>query len=155
MTKFIVVHGAPCSGKSTYVRGKITSSDMVYDYDEITRALTYSSSHLSKRELTHGYVLDIRLAIIRRAREEKSLDNIYLLSTFLTESFKKFISDLNPEYVEMQATREECLERLQNDDARPDKEDWAKKINDWYDEYEIEQDRNNKLKHLIGTFIKS
>lgn len=134
--KLIVVYGAPCSGKSTYVRSVITDKDMVYDYDELSRALTYGKHHLSKRDLTHQYVLEFRYAIVKKARAEKDLENIYIISTFITDQFKEWIKDLKPTYHKMEATKEECLERLENDDMRPDKEEWKGKIEEWYRKYE-------------------
>ena len=148
--KLTVVYGAPCSGKSTYVRSVITDKDMVYDYDEITRAITYGKHHLSKRELTHQYVLDFRYAIVKRAREEKGIENIYIISTFITDQFKDWVKDMNPTYHKMEATKEECLERLDKDDMRPDKEEWKSKIEEWYNKY---QERSIAIKQRIKTKI--
>ena len=96
-----IVYGAPCSGKSTYVKNHIGDNDIVFDYDELTRALTYRKDHREERGLTHGYVMDFRSVIIRRAREETEIENIWIISTFLTDSFQEWISDMNPEYIKM------------------------------------------------------
>jgi predicted kinase len=146
--KLIVVYGAPCSGKSTYVKSVITDQDLVYDYDELSRALTYGKHHLSKRELTHPYVIDIRLSILKRARQEEGLKKIYIISTIITDEFKEYIKDMNPTYHKMESTKEECLERLEKDDMRPDKEEWKEKIEEWFGKY---QERSQIIKQRIIT----
>lgn len=113
-----VVYGAPCSGKSTYVRENIGEKDIVYDYDEISRAITYGQFHVSKRDLTHQYVIDFRLAMINRLKEESEIESAWLISTFLTESFKEYVKDFDPEYIKMEASKEECFERLEKDEDR-------------------------------------
>jgi hypothetical protein len=128
-----IVYGPPLSGKSTYVREHIGKNDIVYDYDEITRAITYGKEHLSVRDTSHQYVIDIRLALIKRYRLCSDVKKFWIISTFLTDSFKEFIKDLKPEYIKMDVSLEECLDRLEKDDMRPDKEQWKKKIHEWFD----------------------
>jgi predicted kinase len=128
-----IVYGAPCSGKSTYVREKIKENDIVFDYDAITRALTNSQQHLSKREVSHRYVLDIKLTLIKRYRMGSKAKDLWIISTFLTDSFKKYVHDLKPEYIKMDVSMEECLARLDKDEMRPDKEEWKQKIIEWFE----------------------
>lgn len=130
-----IVYGAPCSGKTTYVRENIGESDIVYDYDEISRAITYGKSHLAKRDLTHQYVIDFRLLMVNRLKDETEIKNAWFISTFLTDSFQEYVKDMNPEYIKMDATKTECYERLESDDMRPDKEAWTAKIDEWFDKY--------------------
>lgn len=136
-----VIHGAPCSGKSTYVKNNIQKNDLVYDYDELARALTYTKEHLAERALIHQYVLDIRLAILKRLKVEKDLEKVWILSTFLTDKMKKFLEDLEPEYIEMDIGMDECLKRLKDDETRLDKEQWEEKIRDWFSKKEKEEER--------------
>ena len=147
--KLKIVYGAPCSGKSTFVRNNIGENDIVYDYDEITRAITYGAQHLSKRDLTHQYVLDFRLAMIRRFRSEQQIENAWVISSFLTDSFKSFIADLDPEYIQMETSQEECLSRLETDEMRPDKEDWREKINEWFLTYGGDKPVNKGLREKL------
>ena len=148
MAKIILVYGAPCSGKTTYVKKRISSDDMVYDYDELTKALTYSDKHSILIGKTHQYVLDIRTLILKQAKQDKELKTVYVISTYLTDKLKKLLESLNPTYVEMDTTREECLKLLAKDDTRVEKEEWAKRINDWYDDKEKEQRRIRLIKAL-------
>jgi hypothetical protein len=158
-----VVYGAPCSGKSTYVKKHIGKKDIAYDYDEITRALTYGKEHLSKREITHRYVLDIRYTLINRYKKGTDVETFWLILTFLTDGFKELLKDLDVEYIKMDTDQEECLKRLENDDMRPDKEDWKLKIVQWFNQHSNKsgekrtQTQNNKVKtqkHLETTYVK-
>ena len=143
-----IVYGAPCSGKTTYVRENIGEKDIVYDYDEISRAITYGEHHLAKRDLTHQYVIDFRLAMINRLKDETEIESAWFISTFLTDTFREYVKDMNPEYIKMDATKEECLARLESDDMRPDKEDWRSKIDEWFDKYG-EESRSMNRSNLI------
>jgi uncharacterized protein len=127
-----IVHGPPLSGKSAYVRERIGPNDIVYDYDEINMAITFSSKHLAERPLTHKYVIDFRILMFDRLKSETMIENAWIIVTNLTDSFKAFLDELNPEYIEIKATQEECLNRLEQDDKRPDKDAWRKIILDWF-----------------------
>jgi HK97 family phage prohead protease len=145
--KVKVIHGAPCSGKTTYVKKHIKANDIAYDYDQLSRALQYSGDHKANNEVTHDFVIDFRLAIINRIKYEKERKgNCYFIVTFLTDSFKEYIKDCDVEYIKMEATKEECLERLEKDDERKDKDGWKKKINEWFDKYEGKNMEEKSLK---------
>jgi HK97 family phage prohead protease len=137
-----IVYGAPCSGKTTYVRENIGKDDIVYDYDEISRAITYGQYHLSKRELTHQYVIDFRLSMINRLKNETAINNAWFITSFLTDTFQEYVKDFNPEYIKMDISQDECLARLEKDDMRPDKEAWTEKIAEWFQKYGEGEERS-------------
>lgn len=127
-----VVHGPPLSGKSSYVRERIGPDDIVYDYDEISRAITFGGKHLADRPLTHKYVIDFRMMMLDRLQNEKDLANAWVIVTNLTDRFRSFLDGMKPEYIELTSTKEECLERLERDDMRPDKTAWREVIDKWF-----------------------
>ena len=45
MAQVKCVYGAPCSGKSSYVREHFKDGDIAWDYDEIKRTITLKSIH--------------------------------------------------------------------------------------------------------------
>lgn len=154
--KFNVVYGPPCSGKTTYVKSKIGKNDLVYDYDHLSRALMYGTKHTTDKGNVHRYVVDFRSRIIYLAREETELDNIWIISSFLTSQFRDFIENLNPNYIKMDTSKDECLKRLEKDDARPDKEAWRNKIEEWFNKYgnesEVDEKQMDRSKVLERKF---
>lgn len=47
--KIVVVHGPPCSGKTTFVQENISNSDIVFDYDRILRAISAKQNHRTEK----------------------------------------------------------------------------------------------------------
>ena len=129
-----IIYGAPCSGKSTFVRKNIGKKDIVYDYDALSRAITFTDKHLlSQRDHVHNFVIGFRYSLINRLFKEKDSDTAWIIVSKLTETFKNLVAPLDPEYIKMDATIEECYERLEADDDRPDKKGWKKKIDEWFE----------------------
>lgn len=153
--KLLIIHGAPCSGKSTYARENITDDDIVYDYDQLSRALTYGDCHTLTRTQAHDFVVDFRLAILKRIKKDKDRKGTcYFLVTNMTQQFLDFIKDTDHEVIEMNVSKEECLERLENDDTRPNKEEWKEKIEEYYKEQNRCKNNNDKEISKLKLKIK-
>lgn len=132
--KLKIIHGAPCSGKSTFVKKNMKETDIAYDYDALSRALQYSDVHKIDRQVTHEFVIDFRLAILNRVKEVKETKGTcWFIVTTLTQNLVDFTKDCDVEIIEMKATKEECLKRLEKDKTRQDKEKWKKKIEEWFE----------------------
>ncbi|WMJ84472.1 HK97 family phage prohead protease [Oscillospiraceae bacterium LTW-04] len=139
-----VIIGPPCSGKSTYVQERIKEGDIVSDYDRIARALTYDKQHKTEREAIHPYVIEVRMAILRRLNREKDVKNAWIITTNLSDNFKSYLDTMNPNYIEMDVSKEECYKRLAGDDDRPDKEAWRTKIDEWFKAHESVQKQEGR-----------
>ena len=151
--KMVVVYGAPCSGKSNYVQNNITDKDVSFDYDLITRAITHSDKHSVDRSMTHPIVQTIERSMLIKLKEdyENKPERIFYATRYANKYIKEKLKDFEVEYVKMEATKEECLDRLEKDDSRPDKEVWAKKIDDWFNNEEEQRIKKiNKLKRSIN-----
>ena len=133
--KLKIVYGAPCSGKSSYVRNHIGDNDLVYDYDEIVSALTYSRVRTTHKKNVHEYVTGFRSLILSKAKDEQDIDTMWIITSFLSEGFQTLIHDMKPEYIKMDVSMDECISRLQSDDSRPNKEEWEDIIRSWFEEY--------------------
>ncbi len=152
--KFNVVYGAPCSGKSTYCREKIGKNDIVYDYDMLARALTYGKTHTVERGAVHQYILDFRMMLIRRLKNEKEIENVWFISTVLTKGIRELLEPFSPNYIEIKTSKDECLKRLENDDERPDKKVWRKKIEEWFETYGNEE-RSGLIRKLENMQVRT
>ena len=143
-----VIYGAPCSGKSTYVRNNIGKKDIVYDYDAIARAITFTDKHLlSKRAHVHNFVVGFRFSMINRLlkESEKGIEVAWIIKGNIDKKFKELLSPLDPEYIKMDVTKEECYKRLEADNDRPDKKEWKEKIDLWFSNHEGENKKMSKM----------
>ena len=131
--KIKIISGAPCSGKTTYCKNNMTDKDFVYDYDELTKALTYKNEHPKGKTLVHEYVMDFRKSILERVQEETKEGYLYCICCRSEEVINK-LDNIEFEVIEMETTLEKCLENLKNDDSRKDKEEWEKAIKEFFQE---------------------
>lgn len=120
--KTYVIHGSPLSGKSTYVEKHKGSNDIIYDFDLIMAAISGLPIHQDNKNLI-PYVIDIRDLIITRLKSEKNIDNVWIITTRVTEELKKSLIGLNPEYIEIKINKNTAIKRLkENPDGRNIKE---------------------------------
>lgn len=134
----IVVSGAPCSGKSTYVREHLGVRDVVFDYDAIANAFTGKSTHtLADKHHARPFVLAMRNAAVEAWRRGVTgAENFYLITSSLSPNFWAVMDTVEHEVVEMETCREECLARLAADETRPEKDSWTAAINKYFDRKE-------------------
>lgn len=151
---FTVVTGPPCSGKSTFVKANKGSRDVVFDYDRLSSALTCSTEHtVNGRSYAHRFVMDMRSSFVATAkRGAHDAENMWFIMTNLTDSVRAWLSTLEPEYVEMRVSEQECLQRLAADDSRSDKEAWAEVIKKWFADHPQKQEAEMKSKPM--TVVK-
>ena len=156
--KVNVVYGAPCSGKSTYVKDNIGKKDITFDYDLLTRAITHSDTHILDRAISNPIVRAIENVMIAKVKDEyKDRPEVLWYTTRYPEKFvKDKLKGFEVEYIPMKTTKEECYNRLEVDDSRPDKEVWKKKIDEWFTLYGEEERsiRAKQLKALMDRISK-
>ena len=135
MAQIKVVYGAPCSGKSTYVRENIKDNDVRFDYDLVLQAISNKKSH-EYSEKHRPYVIECREKIINKASDDDSIDIAYITTCKISDKLKSELDGLDVEYVLMDKTKEECYELLDGDETREDKEFWKTLIDEWFEWYE-------------------
>ena len=155
--KLIIVHGASCSGKSTYVREHMEDADICYDYDRLVQATTNRTKHTEDVAPSYKLINGLRYSMLKNFKDYKETKgNLYFITTYLTTNFEEFANEEDIEYHYMDVTREECLERLKKDDSRENKDFWKDKINEYFDKKEKEEQKANeqrmKLKIKLKTF---
>lgn len=126
-----VVHGAPLSGKSTYVQERKGHNDLVFDFDLIMAAISGLPVHEHNEHLV-GYVLDIRDLIIARLKREESLDTAWIITTRVTDGLKQSLVGLNAEYIEIKADIHTVKQRLRDNPGHRDADKWAEAINKYF-----------------------
>ena len=127
----IIVHGAPMSGKSTYVQKHKGPNDLIFDFDLIMSALAGKPIHEHNDNLI-SYVLDIRDLIIARLKSEESIDTAWIITTLVPEKLKQSLVGLNPEYREMKISIHEARRRLRENPGNRDVDTWNKVIDKYF-----------------------
>ena len=133
--KVYLVTGASCSGKTSFVKERATDNDIVIDIDDIwefvTRGKRYYKPHWAK-----AFVFAIRDAMVDRVITTKLNGTWH--NAFIIESLPfgrdrdERASQLQAEIITMDATEEECLQRLYaNPDGRNIK-DYEQFIKDYF-----------------------
>lgn len=152
--RFVVVNGPPCAGKSTYVRDNMGARDVVFDYDRISTALTCVDAHtVNGRAYAHRYVMDMRSSFVDTAKAGTGeAEALWFILTNLTDKIRAWLESLNPEYIEMDVSEEECLRRLEKDDTRPDKDAWKSAIKKWFSEHP-KKEENVKPINIRGVIV--
>lgn len=146
----IIVYGPPASGKTTYVKQHITDGDMVYDYDAISQAITFSSYQQYVAQ-AHDTCLLVRNMMLDYAQH---IDNgkLYIITTYLS----KKITDRIPNYhtVRMDTDIDTCIERVNSSD-RPDKDKVKQVIREWFNNGQSKPASDRKVDKETMRFYKS
>lgn len=128
-----VVHGCVCSGKTTYVREHIGEDDLVFDFDRLKEALTFRNGHEDTKPGAMKLLMQYRDTFLDNAAETENV------CWFITVKLNDDLKARAAEIIHIEATRDECLEHLQNDDTRPNKDVFINLINDYFKEAEMEE----------------
>ena len=154
MTSVFLIAGPPCAGKTTYATNKMTASDMIVDVDFLTKALTNKYLH-NRPKSVFPFVISARDAIYKRMESKSSLENIYVTATMpKAEDREKFAEKYKASVVLLLPSKEECFERLYNDEQRTEDvhEELNQAIEKWYQDYtESDKDiiKNDSIKREV------
>lgn len=126
-----VIHGSPLSGKSTYVENHKGPNDLIYDFDLIMKAISGLPSHQENKTLI-SYVVDIRDLLIAKIKSETKIDNVWIITTKVTDDLKKNLHGLNPIYKEMKIDKITALQRLKDNPGTRDIEVYKEVIDKYF-----------------------
>lgn len=131
--KVKIVYGPPCSGKSTYCKTHMGARDAVFDYDAVQRSFHYGTVHEQKehlRELT--LALEREMVYFLSTNKGAEIDTFWFITRKRGSWVCKALEGYAPEYIEVKATMQECLDRLANDPTRPNKKEWEEIIRKYF-----------------------
>lgn len=134
----IIVHGPPCSGKSTYVREHMGERDVCFDYDKIANALTGKQLHtLADKNHARPMVLAARHAMLESYRQHTGgIRDFYVITSSQSPAFWAAMDAYHPKTVEMGTDMNTCLKWLAQDESRTEKQTWETIIRNWFDRKE-------------------
>lgn len=110
-----VVIGAPCAGKSTYVREHAKSGDVIVDYDSIARALG-AGGHLPDGDIKQA-AFRARKAAIDYCVDTKC--ESWVIHSLPTDEQREAYEKAGAEFIELDTDIETCLQRAQDDNRPP------------------------------------
>lgn len=138
LKKVYYVYGAPCSGKTTFVRESKGNSDLVLDIDLIWQAVTGGALY-EKPDALKAAVFAMRdtLLDIVKTRTGKWERAWVIEGGALKSDRERRISVLGAEDIFIQCDKETCLQRLASDNTRElVMEQWRRYIDDWFNRYQ-------------------
>lgn len=136
--KVYYVYGAPCSGKTTFVRESKGNSDLVLDIDLIWQAVTGGALY-EKPDALKAAVFAMRdtLLDIVKTRTGKWERAWVIEGGALKSDRERRISALGAEDIFIKCDKETCLQRLASDNTRElVMEQWRRYIDDWFNRYQ-------------------
>lgn len=136
--KVYYVYGAPCSGKSTFVRENMQAGDLVFDIDRLWSALSGQPEYIKPNELK-PIIFNARNTIIDsiKTRAGDWQTAWVIEGGALIGDRKRRLEALGAEDIFIDATKEACLARLANDeDRRFVQEQWVEYIDSWFKDYQ-------------------
>lgn len=133
--RVFVVNGSPGSGKTTFVKSKIRQGDIALDFDKLTAALALDDALYGDRRPQLDVALAAREAIIHEIECRRGdWKNAYVITaSSSSEKVRQLCERLNAELITMNATAEECKERIRNDSRRTGFTDkYLALVDEWY-----------------------
>ena len=124
-----VVHGAPCSGKTTFVNENAYDDDLILDIDRIWESIC-KSDRLHKPNRLKANVFGIRDCIIEQIKQRLGMwRNAYVITTMpLANERERLAQMLGAELIHIDTDKETCMMRAPSDD-------WARFIEDYFESY--------------------
>ncbi len=130
----VVLAGAPCSGKSTFVRDRVQAGDLVYDYDTLHMALSGQASHAHDPAI-RDYVLRARDAVFDDLEAHPSQPAWVITSTRRQDELIALQERFGAEVVLLAVGQDEAHRRC-DADGRP--EAWHTYIDNWFERTDID-----------------
>lgn len=137
--KVYFVYGAPCAGKTTFVRGIKGNSDIVLDMDSIWQCITGGERYEKPNALkTNAFIIRDAMTDMIRTRAGRWEKAFVIEGGARKAERERKIALLGAEPIYIDTDKETCLKRLASDENRTDfqKVVWAKYINEWFEDFE-------------------
>ena len=131
-----LVYGAPCAGKSSFVRENMEQGDLIVDVDNIWQCVSGCDRFVKPARLNSNvFVLRDTLLEQVRYRTGKWLTAWVVGGYPLTAERERLCKSLGAREIFIDTTRDECLQRLHEANDGRDVEEWTRYISDWFDKY--------------------
>jgi len=133
-----IVYGAPMSGKHSYVIEHMEKGDLVVDIDKLYEAVSFMQPYDKPDNLKYN-VFSIRNHIIDNVRTRYGgFRTAWIIGGYPNKiDRERLASELGAELILINATREECVNRLDtsNDYRQENKNEWIDYIDKWFENF--------------------
>ena len=111
--KVYLVHGAPMAGKSEFARSNMNEGDLLLDIDTIWQSVSGCERYIKPKRL-NAVVFRVRDTLLDSVKYRVGKwRNAYIVGTYpLTAERERLCKELGAEEIYIDATKEECIERL-------------------------------------------
>lgn len=130
--KIYVVHGAPCSGKTTYVNKVAGKDDIILDIENIWECITNNPRYEKPNRLKTNVFAIRDLILDQIVTHTGYWRNAYIIGGYPYVSDRERMQRLyNAELIHIDTDKEECLLRAEQ---RPG--EWTEYINEYFERFE-------------------
>ena len=137
MKKVYYVYGAPCSGKTTFVKNSKGNSDLVIDIDLIWQSLTGGELY-EKPDALKANVFAVRDCLLDNAKTRTGKwERCWIIEGGAVKAQReRRIMALGAESIFIDTDKETCLRRLMEDERRANViDEWKGYIENWFASY--------------------
>ncbi len=136
--KVYYVYGAPCAGKTTFVRDVKGNSDIVLDMDSIWECITGKRYEKPNALKTNAFMIRDTMTDMIRTRAGRWEKAFVIEGGARKAERERKLALLGAEPIYIDTDKETCLRRLASCEDRTDQQKtlWEKYINDWFEVYE-------------------
>lgn len=130
-----LVYGAPCAGKTTWVKDNKQQGDLVVDMDLIWQAISGEPLYVKPNKLK-AVAFRMRDALLDVVKYRLGKwDNAYVIGGYPLQSEReRLVKELGAREVYIESTLEECLKRAYESEDR-DKQAYDGFIRKWFDSF--------------------
>ena len=135
--KVYIVHGAPCSGKSSFVDSIKGNSDLIIDIDNLWEAVT--GKRYYKPNALKANVFAMRDALLETVKTRAGKwERCFIIEGLPYKAERERKRDVyGAELIYIDTDQETCLQRLQADDSRREyANEWRNYITDYFTRYQ-------------------
>lgn len=135
--KVYIVHGAPCSGKTSFVNSIKGNSDLIIDIDNLWEAVT--GKRYYKPNALKANVFAMRDALLETVKTRAgNWERCYIIEGLPHRAERDRRAALyGAELIYIDTDQQTCLQRLQADESRREYADeWRKYIADYFNRYQ-------------------
>lgn len=128
-----MIYGSPCSGKSTFLSSVVQRGDLIVDVDRIRQCVSGQETHIITPAL-NTVVFGIRNYLMDCVKYRTGKwTRAYIIGGFpLISERERIINETGARDIYIEATKEECLERLHASPDFRNISEWEKYIEDWW-----------------------